>query len=86
MKLSAEQLSQIYELVPRQVRQYLEAEIQFVLGHIMPASLGLEPGCCVLMTLAWDSGGSFASLLAVGAAELGFRDKYFVLVVCIQNG
>lgn len=35
----------VYKLAPARVRQYLEAEIQFVLDHITPGALLLELGC-----------------------------------------
>ena len=44
-KLSAERLRQCYEIAPPRVRQYLEAEIEHVLGKIKPSHLVLELGC-----------------------------------------
>lgn len=109
-KLSAERLRRVYELAPPRVRQYLEAEIQFVLDHIRPQARVLELGCGygrVLQMLgtktdrvigidtSYDSlimartraSNSFSPLLMVmEAAKLGFRDKCFDLVACIQNG
>jgi hypothetical protein len=35
---------------------------------------------------AWGSGGPSHPLLAVDAAVLGFRNKCFDVVACIQNG
>ena len=44
-KLSAERLRQVYELAPARAKQYLEAEIEFVLEKIKPGDLVLELGC-----------------------------------------
>jgi len=44
-KLSAEKLRRVYEIAPPRVRQYLEAEIAFVLDHIKPTDTVLELGC-----------------------------------------
>ncbi|MFH0980662.1 MAG: class I SAM-dependent methyltransferase [Planctomycetota bacterium] len=44
-KLSAERLQRCYELAPPRVRQYLEAEIQYVLEKIRPGDAVLELGC-----------------------------------------
>jgi len=44
-KLSAERLRQVYELAPSRVKQYLEAEIRFVVDRMNPADLVLELGC-----------------------------------------
>jgi 2-polyprenyl-6-hydroxyphenyl methylase/3-demethylubiquinone-9 3-methyltransferase len=109
--LSAERLRRVYDLAPPRVKQYLEAEIQFVLDHIMPDALVLELGCgygrvlemlgtktdrvigidtsidSLFMARVWGSGGSWpSSLLTMNALELGFRNKRFDLVACIQNG
>jgi ubiquinone/menaquinone biosynthesis C-methylase UbiE len=43
--LSAEKLRLCYEIAPRRVKQYLEAEIAFVLEKIGPSDLVLELGC-----------------------------------------
>ncbi len=44
-RLSAERLRACYEIASPRVRDYLEAEIQFVLGGIGPAESVLELGC-----------------------------------------
>ncbi len=44
-KLSTQRLKRCYELAPPRVRQYLEAEIRFVLDRIKPSDAVLELGC-----------------------------------------
>ncbi|UCD36762.1 MAG: class I SAM-dependent methyltransferase [Fidelibacterota bacterium] len=44
-RLSGERLQHCYDLAPPRVRQYLEAEIIFVLERIRPSDLVLELGC-----------------------------------------
>jgi len=44
-KLSAERLRQVYDLAPARAKQYLEAEIRFVLEKINPGDQVLELGC-----------------------------------------
>lgn len=44
-KLAAEKLRQVYEIAPARIRQYLDAEIQFVLDTIDPSGCVLELGC-----------------------------------------
>jgi len=44
-KLSAARLRKCYEIAPPRVRQYLEAEIDFVLDNIKPFDRVLELGC-----------------------------------------
>ena len=44
-KLSAERLRLCYEIAPPRVKQYLEAEIEFVLDKIGPHDIVLELGC-----------------------------------------
>jgi len=44
-KLSAEQLRQCYQIAPLRVKQYLNAEIQYVLDKIKPSDIVLELGC-----------------------------------------
>lgn len=109
-KLSAERLRLCYEIAPPRVKQYLEAEIEFVLDRIKPSDQVLELGCGYgrvlqqLMTKAatvvgidtaydslllaretlWHDSG--CSLYQMNAAELGFRDRVFDMVICIQNG
>lgn len=62
-KLSGERLKLCYSIAPPRVKQYLEAEIDFVLSKIKPADRVLELGCGygrVLLMLAERAG------LAVG--------------------
>jgi len=44
-KLSAERLLRVYEIASPRVRQYLEAEIRFVLDHVSAGDRVLELGC-----------------------------------------
>jgi ubiquinone/menaquinone biosynthesis C-methylase UbiE len=44
-KLSAERLRRCYEIAPARVRQYLQAEIDYVASKIQPGDLILELGC-----------------------------------------
>jgi 2-polyprenyl-6-hydroxyphenyl methylase/3-demethylubiquinone-9 3-methyltransferase len=44
-KLAAEKLKQVYDIAPPRVRQYFEAEINFVLDYIKPSDKVLELGC-----------------------------------------
>jgi len=44
-KLSGDRLRLCYEVAPPRVKQYLEAEIEYVLGKIKPPDLVLEIGC-----------------------------------------
>jgi 2-polyprenyl-6-hydroxyphenyl methylase/3-demethylubiquinone-9 3-methyltransferase len=109
-KLSAERLKRCYELASPRVRQYLEAEIDFVLEKIRPSDIVLELGCGygrVLARLAKKAhrvtgiDTSLASLLlahdelrrfsnchlaVMDAIQIGFCDKVFDVVICIQNG
>jgi ubiquinone/menaquinone biosynthesis C-methylase UbiE len=44
-KLSADRLLKCYEIAPLRIRQYLDAEIQFVVSNVRGAGLVLELGC-----------------------------------------
>jgi len=44
-RLSAERLLRCYEIAPPRVKQYLEAEVDYVLQKIRPGDLVLELGC-----------------------------------------
>ena len=44
-KLSGDRLQKCYEVAPARVRQYLEAEISFVIGRLQPGDSVLELGC-----------------------------------------
>lgn len=109
-KLTAEQLRLCYEIAPPRVKQYLEAEIDFVLDKIEPSSLVLELGCgygrvlkrlaakaetvigvdtsLISLHLAYESIGKAPScyLFVMNAVSLGFYDRQFDVVACIQNG
>jgi len=109
-KLSGERLRLCYEIAPPRVKQYLEAEIEFVLDKIKSSDLVLELGCgygrvlgrllakakavvgidtsFTSLSLARDVLGqrSFCHLYVMDAAEMGFCDRRFDAVVCIQNG
>jgi 2-polyprenyl-6-hydroxyphenyl methylase/3-demethylubiquinone-9 3-methyltransferase len=43
--LSARKLERVYALAPPRIRQYLDAEVRYVLGHIPQRSSVLELGC-----------------------------------------
>jgi 2-polyprenyl-6-hydroxyphenyl methylase/3-demethylubiquinone-9 3-methyltransferase len=43
--LSAERLKRCYDIAPPRIRQYLEAEVDFVTGFISPSNRVLELGC-----------------------------------------
>ncbi|MFB0566775.1 MAG: class I SAM-dependent methyltransferase [Candidatus Aminicenantaceae bacterium] len=109
-KLSAERLKLCYEIAPPRVKQYLKAEIEFVLDKIKYSDLVLELGCGygrvlkklatkvqtivgidtsqASLRLAHEALGVTPSchLFAMDAVELGFSDRKFDLVACIQNG
>ncbi|MDH4197727.1 MAG: class I SAM-dependent methyltransferase [Candidatus Aminicenantes bacterium] len=108
--LAAERLQKCYDLAPPRVRQYLDAEVDFLLGHVGPGDVVLDLGCGygrIMRALAGKAGlvvgidTSFASLalgrerlqevsncrlLQMNAVSLGFREKSFDVVACIQNG
>jgi len=44
-RLSADRLLRCYEIAPERIRQYLEAEIQFVISSLRGKGLALELGC-----------------------------------------
>lgn len=44
-KLSALKLKRCYDIASQRIKQYLEAEIQYVLSHIKPTDVVLELGC-----------------------------------------
>jgi len=109
-KLSAERLRLCYEVAPPRVKQYLEAEIEFVLDQTNSSGLVLELGCgygrvleklmekskaVVGIDTSHDSlnlardifcESPHCHLFVMDAVELGFRDRLFDMVVCIQNG
>jgi ubiquinone/menaquinone biosynthesis C-methylase UbiE len=109
-KLSGERLKRVYDIAPPRVRQYLDAEVDYVLKKIDSGDLVLELGCGygrILQKLAeraeWVIGidTSFptlklgqkslgtipnCSLSQMDALKLGFPNKTFNCVICIQNG
>ncbi|OFW08576.1 MAG: hypothetical protein A3H96_12175 [Acidobacteria bacterium RIFCSPLOWO2_02_FULL_67_36] len=109
-RLSGDRLRRCYERAPQRVKQYLDAEIMYVLGRVEPAASVLELGCGygrVLVPLAqtaqWvmgidtsleslmlarevTAGYARCELAVMDATALGFRDRAFDMVVCIQNG
>lgn len=61
-KLAAEKLRAVYEIAPRRVQQYLNAEIEHVLGLTEPGDIVLELGCGygrVMRRLAPEAGELF---------------------------
>lgn len=85
-KLSAARLRKCYEIAPPRVRQYLEAEIDFVLDKIKPSDRVLELGCGygrVLERFIEKSGmvvgidTSYESL-ALARETIGDARKYFL--------
>ncbi len=44
-ELSADRLRRCYEMAPPRVRQYLEAEVEYVLSYLEPKDVVLELGC-----------------------------------------
>lgn len=44
-KLSAERLKRCYDIAPPRIRQYFEAELEFVLSHLTSESSIIELGC-----------------------------------------
>jgi 2-polyprenyl-6-hydroxyphenyl methylase/3-demethylubiquinone-9 3-methyltransferase len=109
-KLSAIRLKQVYEVAPARVRQYLDAEVNHVLGKIRPGDVVIELGCGygrILPMLAEKAGwvvgidtsapslelaqqtlevNSNCTLSRMDATKLGFHDRTFDCMVCIQNG
>lgn len=109
-KLSAEKLQLCYEIAPPRVKQYLEAEIEFIMKKIKPSDMVLELGCgygrvleklsskaktvigidtsytSLLLAQEILSNNPQCYLLAMDAVKLGFTDRLFDKVFCIQNG
>jgi hypothetical protein len=44
-RLSGDRLFRCYEIAPPRIKQYLKAEIEFVVSNLQPADLVLELGC-----------------------------------------
>jgi 2-polyprenyl-6-hydroxyphenyl methylase/3-demethylubiquinone-9 3-methyltransferase len=109
-KLAAERLKLCYEIAPPRVKQYLEAEIKFLLEKIKPADMILELGCgygrvlkrllnkaktvvgidtsyaSLLLAQEILSDAPTCHLLVMDAVKLGFGNRLFDRVICIQNG
>jgi len=109
-RLSAARLKQVYDAAPPRVKQYLDAEVDHVLGRIRPGDRVIELGCGygrVIQKLTGKAGWavgvdtslptlafareflgtlSNCSLFQMDAVRLGFQDRTFDCVVCIQNG
>ncbi|UCC38637.1 MAG: class I SAM-dependent methyltransferase [Candidatus Aminicenantes bacterium] len=109
-KLAAERLKLCYEIAPPRVKQYLEAEIEFIMGKIKPSDMILELGCgygrvlnelltkaktvigidtspaSLLLAQQILGDASACHLLAMDAVNLGFGDRMYDKVICIQNG
>ena len=109
-KLSGDRLQLCYKIAPLRVKQYLEAEIEFVLDKIKSSDLVLELGCgygrilkrlyakansvvgidtsfeslCLARDVFCKS--PYCHLFVMDAVEMGFCDRQFDTVVCIQNG
>jgi ubiquinone/menaquinone biosynthesis C-methylase UbiE len=99
-RLSAKRLELVYELAPPRIKQYLEAELAFVLTIIKATntvleSLDAKSGFCVGIDMAFDSLQVASKRLSesgklafsqMNAIELGFKAQSFDLTACIQNG
>jgi len=109
-KLSADGLRRCYELATPRVKEYLEAEIDYVCQKIRFGDRILELGCGygrIIPQLAAKSGlivgidtsylsikhgrnviknANHCHLLVMNALQLGFPDRTFDRVICIQNG
>ena len=76
-KLSAERLKQCYDIVNERIKQYLSAEINFVLNHIKKTDIILELGCGygrVLKRLAPNAAKVFG--IDTSKASLNFAREY----------
>lgn len=62
-QLAAERLQQCYELAPVRVKQYLRAEVEFVVARLRPDDVVLDLGCGYGRTMAAFAG---SSCLTVG--------------------
>ncbi|HVP37294.1 MAG TPA: class I SAM-dependent methyltransferase [Terriglobales bacterium] len=109
-KLNAERLKLCYKIAPPRIKQYLKAEMKFVLQNIRSSDMVLELGCgygrvlgeiAKKAKLAIGVDTSIDSLLLgrtilkdvdncillkMDAIQLGFPDRTFDRVICIQNG
>jgi len=89
-KLSAEKLRHVYEIASPRIRQYLEAEIDFVLENISPGDIVLETGCgygrvlehlCTKTEIIVGIDSSISSL-KLAASELHPNNNY--LLACMD--
>jgi SAM-dependent methyltransferase len=84
-KLSAERLRRVYDIATPRIKQYLEAEIDFVLENISPRDFVLETGCGygrVLKRLCPEAGtvaGIDTSLNSLRLASREIRDRNLML-------
>lgn len=109
-KLAAEKLVKVYEVAPTRVKQYLNAEIEYVKSKIRPGYRILELGCgygraiksltnpkisifgidtslpSLNMARDYLAEKPCLFLAQMDAINLGFYDKTFDLVFCVQNG
>ncbi len=91
-RLAAEKLQKVYEIASPRVRQYLDAEIDFVIAKIEPGENVLELGCGygrVLARLAAVAGRVFGidtSLASLQLADrIGARNFHLALVNAVQT-
>jgi SAM-dependent methyltransferase len=89
-KLAAERLQRVYDLAPPRIRQYLQAEIDFVLDQMAPGAAVLELGCGfgrVLGQLAGKAGmvlGIDTSLTSLSLARRILADAPTVHLACMD--
>jgi len=89
-KLAAEKLRAVYEIAPRRVQQYLNAEIEHVLGRMKPANIVLELGCGygrVMQRLAPQAGELFGidtSLSSLRLARNFLSGQANVYLACMD--
>jgi ubiquinone/menaquinone biosynthesis C-methylase UbiE len=76
-KLAAEKLKRCYEIAPPRIKQYLEAEIQYVLKKINTESLVLELGC--------GYGRVLARLTERAGFAVGIDTSYVSLSLCKET-
>jgi 2-polyprenyl-6-hydroxyphenyl methylase/3-demethylubiquinone-9 3-methyltransferase len=89
-KLAAERLQRVYDLAPPRIRQYLQAEIDFVLERMIPGAAVLELGCGfgrVLGPLANEAGmilGIDTSLTSLNLARRVIADHSTIHLACMD--
>jgi ubiquinone/menaquinone biosynthesis C-methylase UbiE len=76
-KLAADKLKRCYEIAPQRVKQYLQAEIKYVLEKINPQSLVLELGC--------GYGRVLARLATHAGFTVGLDTSYVSLSLCQET-